>query len=388
MFPALALSNFSSTYARAREKFVAAVIAAGAEHVAFRNPVQGAAGEELCTDVALLGPDSARTVLAICSGTHGVEGFCGSAIQTGLLLDGIADRLPAGVRVVMIHGLNPYGFSHLRRFNEDNVDLNRNFFDHRQPHPANTAYDALHGAINPRADARLQRDLALLRLLLQRALKGKRALKVAITQGQHSHPTGLFFGGTCETWSNQTLRTIVGRFLKGAERVAFIDIHSGLGPFGNGELICRFPPNSPTYRRMAAWWGDRVVPAEVSTVATARLTGTVSLGVSRMLAGAEVTPVALEFGTVGPIKVLRALQAENWLHHKGGPNHPDAQGIKTDLLRAFYPDSDAWRAAVWRQGKGVIDAALRGLSEGAISHRIVRASGLACTQSARPELIA
>ena len=30
----------------------------------------------------------------------------------------------------MIHALNPFGFAHLRRANEDNVDLNRNFVDH------------------------------------------------------------------------------------------------------------------------------------------------------------------------------------------------------------------------------------------------------------------
>ena len=304
-----ALANFSSTYLQARENFLAAAEAAGAELDSFMKPVKGAEGEDLFTDVALLGPESARTVLTICSGTHGVEGFCGSAIQTGLLRDGIAGRLPADVRVVMIHALNPYGFSHFRRFNEDNVDLNRNFIDHRQPHAKNPAYDALYGAINPRADSRLQRDVAFLRLLLQRTLKGKRKLKVAITQGQHTHPAGLFFGGTCETWSNQTLRRICERYLKGVERVVFVDIHTGLGRFGNGELICRFAPESATYRRMAAWWGDRVIPAEVSSVATARLTGTVALGVLRMLAIVEVSPVALEFGTVGPIKVLRALQA-------------------------------------------------------------------------------
>ena len=255
------LANFSSTYAQAREKYLAAARAAGAELVTFENPVNGADGEDLFTDVALLGPQSARSVLTICSGTHGVEGYCGSAVQTGLLRDGIADRLPADVRVVMIHALNPYGFSHLRRFNEDNVDLNRNFIDHRQPHPENPAYDALYGTINPRADSRLQREMAFLRLLLQRVLKGKRTLKVAIAQGQSSHPTGLFFGGTRETWSNRTLRTIADRYLKGAERVAFIDIHTGLGPFGNGVLVCRFAPDSATYRRMAAWWGDRVIAA-------------------------------------------------------------------------------------------------------------------------------
>ena len=68
----------------------------------------------------------------------GVEGFAGSAIQIQFLKERIGGpELPRSFGVLLIHALNPYGFAHLRRANECNVDLNRNFVDFAQPLPEN-----------------------------------------------------------------------------------------------------------------------------------------------------------------------------------------------------------------------------------------------------------
>ena len=46
------------------------------------------------------------------SGTHGAEGYSGSAVQLALLRRWAADPAarPAGVRVALVHALNPFGF--------------------------------------------------------------------------------------------------------------------------------------------------------------------------------------------------------------------------------------------------------------------------------------
>ncbi len=141
---------FSSDYQEARHKFLEASTAIGANIESFKNPNPGPEGEPLYTDVALIGPKDAAVILVLVSGTHGVEGFAGSGIQTGLLQQGIASVLNPNVSIVMIHAINPYGFAHLRRFNEDNVDLNRNFVDHTRPYPPNQGYEELADAINPK----------------------------------------------------------------------------------------------------------------------------------------------------------------------------------------------------------------------------------------------
>jgi hypothetical protein len=71
-----------------------------------------------------------------------VEGYCGSGVQVFALHDQEwrAKARDAGVATLYIHALNPYGFSHVRRFTHENVDLNRNFQDFSKPLPVNTAY--------------------------------------------------------------------------------------------------------------------------------------------------------------------------------------------------------------------------------------------------------
>ncbi len=360
----MTVSNyFSANYKEARAKFLDESSAANARVDSFKNPSVGPGGEALYTDVAILGASDAKTVVVLGSGTHGVEGFAGSGIQTGLLRDGLATRLGPDLRVVMIHAFNPYGFAHLRRVNEDNVDLNRNFVDHSKPYPQNLEYDRLARVMAPRTYSLIDSITSLIRLLIHRAVRGEAALQAAITYGQYTHPQGLFFGGHSETWSNQTIRRIAREHLSGAARVAFVDFHTGLGPYGEGEIILNLPKVSPAFARAVAWWGERTKSTKAQESVSADLAGTLKLALAKMLPDSEVTAVSLEFGTVSPIQVFRAMQAENWLHHHGGANNPRNDKIKAALLRAFYPDADDWKARIWTQGREVVEQALAGLSE-------------------------
>src|SRR6184192_4363300 len=142
------VSHFAQSYAEAREKFVAAVRARGAQSFRHVHPAQG---EELSMDFALLGRQDALGLLLLISGTHGVEGFCGSGCQVALLHDDafLAAVERSGIEVLMLHALNPYGFSHLRRANEDNADLNRNFLDFPAPPSTSRGYAEIHALLLP-----------------------------------------------------------------------------------------------------------------------------------------------------------------------------------------------------------------------------------------------
>src|SRR5690606_24922310 len=144
------VTGFSSKYAEARQKFLDAVKEAGLLLTSYLNPHKGTEGEELATDVAWGGSVLSERVLVVQSGTHGVEGFCGSGIQIGLLKSGVWKERPEGMSVVFVHAVNPYGFSWLRRVNEDNVDLNRNFVNHfTGDYPDNPGYRELRDLICP-----------------------------------------------------------------------------------------------------------------------------------------------------------------------------------------------------------------------------------------------
>ncbi len=358
-----AADYFSPSYEEARAKFLDACNAVGAMIDSFKHPDTAPKGGPLYTDVAVFGPRDAKAALALGSATHGVEGFAGSAIQTGLLRDEMASRIAEGVRVVMIHAINPYGFAHLRRVNEDNVDLNRNFVDHSKPHPGNPNYDALANVIAPKTYWPIAGGVSLARLRFHQIIHGKVALQAAITSGQFAHPQGLFYGGQFAVWSNKTFATIVQRELADAACVAFVDFHTGLGPYGHGEIITNDLPGSPAYERAVTWWGDRVKTTKNGGAVSADLTGPIKVALSVMLPQSEVTAVSLEFGTFSPVTVFRAMQAENWLHHHGRPDHPRVAKIKTEMRRVFYPDSDDWKALVWHQANEVVEKALIGLSD-------------------------
>ena len=115
---------FSGNFVQARQRFLAAAGDCGIATLAFPISAQGAQGEDLSMDVAVVGDKDPQNIILLTSGIHGVEGFLGSAVQTAWLQKVGSNQMPLGrTAVVLVHALNPYGFSWIRRANENNVDL-------------------------------------------------------------------------------------------------------------------------------------------------------------------------------------------------------------------------------------------------------------------------
>src|SRR5262245_9871149 len=90
---------FPASFAAGRSRFREAATAAGAGLASHPNPSKGPGGEALSTETAWLGPKDASRLFFAQAGTHGVEGFCGSGIETGWLESGIFKRLPEDTAV-------------------------------------------------------------------------------------------------------------------------------------------------------------------------------------------------------------------------------------------------------------------------------------------------
>lgn len=344
-----AAPHFSQTYPQARQRFLDAARAAGARLTEHRHPLAGPDGAVIATDVARLGPASPKTILGLGAGTHGVEGYCGSGVMTALLSSGFAEELPEDTGLVFIHAINPWGFAHGRRVNEDNVDLNRNFLDHAKPHPVNAGYDDIYEALNPADLTQEALDLGRAKMKAYAEAHGPAALQHALSGGQYAYPEGVQFGGTKPVWSNTTLRKIIRDEMGAATRITYIDIHSGLGPRGHGEVISTALPTSDTFKRMQAWWGDIVHSTQAEGSVSSNVPGSITEAFEAELKGREVTPCGLEFGTVAMNLVAAALVADNWLHRHGGHANPAAPAIKKQIRDAFYVDADDWKEDVTRQ---------------------------------------
>lgn len=355
---------FAADYASARRKFLVASKRARALSEQIIHPLAGPGGEPMYTDIALVGSPRARRFLVLISGTHGVEGFAGSALQVGLLEEGIHSQLSPQTAVLMIHALNPYGMAYLRRFNEDNIDLNRNFRDHDKPPPDNPAYRKLADAIAPESISPRAQLASWIRLLWFRITTGKVKAKAAISGGQYTHPTGLFYGGRSEAWSNTTLRSIVARYLSDTQEVVVIDLHTALGGFGVAGLIPNTDRNTDEYQRAHAIWEPSLfIDRPEGETRNMSPQATVKAALPEMLPRTAVTAVTLEFGTFSSMDVFLALRAEHWLHHHGPALHPRRQAIEACLLRTYFPASEKWKSMVWRGGNRIVGLALSYLSD-------------------------
>ena len=136
----------------------------------------------------------------------------------------------------LVHILNPHGMAWLRRFNESNVDLNRNFLipgeDYKGAPPG---YKLLDSFLNP--PSRPPWDFFYLRAGWLMVRYGMPTLKQVVAGGQYEYPKGLFFGGKQLEEGPQKYQTYVAEYLATVERLVVIDVHTGLGLFGEGYLV-------------------------------------------------------------------------------------------------------------------------------------------------------
>lgn len=353
-----ASQHFRATYATARQAFRDAANARGLAIVPHQNPAKGAEGEELTTDVALIGPADAERLLICSSATHGAEGFCGSGIQVSWLRAGGGGHLPPRTAILMIHANNPHGFSHVRRVTENNVDLNRNFVDHAKPYPVNGGYEELRPFICPKdwsAESQAQSRKAFEDY---EARHGHAALADAIAGGQFTDPQGVFFGGNRPTWSNRTLRAILAPFAAKVRIAAFVDLHTGLGPYGFGEIMSNHADHEQGNKLLKEWWGNEATYTDDGTSSSYAVAGDITIGVSQSLPNARVAGITLEYGTIPKLDMLAAVRADNWLYVHGDLASKQGREIKSQIRAAFYQEHDDWKQMVAERGHYVLDRML------------------------------
>lgn len=357
-------SHFSGSYAEARRKFLDAAQDRQARIQSIELPEhRGALGEVLAMDVARLGPAQASRLIIVSAGTHGPEGFCGSGCQVALLRDDdLLRRLDeSGLGLLLVHAVNPHGFSHLRRVNEDNIDLNRNHVDFARPLPVNADYAAVDAlALPANWPPTAEQHAALADYIAQH---GMAAYRAALSRGQYTVPDGLFYGGTAPSWSNRTIRALLREHAATVTHLAWIDVHTGLGPWGHGEKI--FPGRAAGLPLARSLWGADVLAMFEAGSASPDVSGPVVSAAYDECPQALFAPMGLEFGTLPDQQVLDRLRADCWLHRHPEADDVQRRAIRRDVRDAFYCDDDAWKGMVLGQARVVMLQTVLGLARAA-----------------------
>ena len=351
---------FSPDHATARQRFKTAVGKAQGALYTLPLRVADSSGTPLTIDIAWLGSRQPQSALLHVCGIHGVEGFAGSAVQLALL-----DNLPplgADCALVLVHVLNPYGMTQLRRSNENNVDLNRNFFFGTagwQGIP--DGYAALDRFLNPPyPPARISGFH--LRLLLAELTLGGTSIRQAVAGGQYDFPKGIFYGGNALEQGPELYGAWLAEHLWNVRELFVVDVHTGLGGYGQSSLFLRSDVN----------------PGELTELLDLPLTtnrremevmgyeheGGHSGIYRQLLPEAASVCITQEFGTYNGRRLLRALRAENQ-HHHYGDGRPD-HWAKRKLKAMFAPEDQKWREQVVDQGCTLARRALQLLAAGKV----------------------
>lgn len=355
---------FQPSYRVSRERLLEAAHALSARHPVLVDSrsiaPRGPDGETLALDWVCFGARRPRHALVLSSGTHGVEGYTGSAIQHHVLAN-VLPRLALApdTALVIQHANNPYGFAWHRRVNEDNVDFNRNFRERFDPTQCPADYEALYDCLNPtdldaaRETGRWARIDAFI------AEHGLRRFQQAAVEGQYRYPAGMQFGGHAQAAGTRHLLALVREHLRDAQTVIWLDFHTGLGDFGACELITGAPIADAGYAFSQQVWSDGVKSAAGGESVSTPLNGLLDRGLAAALpAGARFAFAYPEYGTWEPMRVIRAIRADNWLAHHGDRGDATGRAIEADMLEAFRPDSRDWERRVVASGAALVAQAL------------------------------
>jgi hypothetical protein len=274
----------------------------------------------------------------------------GSAVQLAFL-----DRLspewrpPANASIILLHALNPFGFAWRRRFNEDNVDLNRNFLLYHEIYAGAPPLTSVFRQVlaPPRWTSRGGMSSIGIGYLAMR--HGLDAFWETLPVGQYEYPDWLCFGGRGRSECADILERFLPSRLNRAEQVIHLDYHTGLGHWGTGKLLL---PEGDSAENIA-WWKTQFGPAQVHGPAPGERAYEVRGGLGEWLQTrfphCRYRFATAEFGTYSPFRMLKALVDELRLYTESrvrSADHPS----RRRLSDAFVPPRPSWRIKTLQLG--------------------------------------
>lgn len=324
-------------YHLAREKFEEAADSAGLRTVRMRVSYENQ--PDLFMDFALQKRDPDRLLVQL-SGTHGTEGYAGSAIQREVL-----KNLPeGGPSLLFVHAVNPYGMANYRRANGENVDLNRSF---NAGAVRNEDYKLFDSYLNP--SSRFGFYTGLVSAALARARIGETRTRQAVAAGQMDFPHGLFYTGKGVQREVKHLQNMLQSHFGGVKELIVLDLHTGLGDW-KGEMLFVDHDRETDSPEFFSSIFHRKMDVPDPTQGAYSIYGRLSDSLRAALPQAKLRYCLQEFGTLSAAKVIGALRRENfeWRHRPRG-TLPSSR-VRDEMLAAFLPADPDWRAHALKLG--------------------------------------
>ena len=345
--------SFAATYEDVRSRLDALFAELGAEM--FSHSIDEADG--LYIDSFYLPAKEQQTnLIVLTTGVHGMEGYIGS-VMLEVFFGEIYPTLDTDTTgVLVVANVNPYGMKHFRRYNENNVDLNRNFildwesFDlsSNQEYPK---VDTFLGPTGKIGNALWHEAGFYLSLGKTAITDGAGTISDALLTGQYEYPQGVYYGGNGDEASTVYLKDVFSRCLDSAyENIIHIDIHSGYGPRYNMVIFNSVFETMTEAESVEAFGYDHVIAfdSESFYATTGDTTDFFYRLAQQKEAKAELFSTCFEFGTIGDeffdtILSLKYTVDENRNHWYPTDNPISAEIVRQNYLELYYPTETTWR---------------------------------------------
>ena len=321
----------------------------------------GPEDEPLCIDVAVVGSLQSGKVLLSSSGIHGVEGYPGSAIQLAVMDDLCKQDTFKDHAIIFIHAINPYGMAWWRRFNENNVDLNRNFLRRDQEYSGvPEGYENIRKFINPESPPPKKERWFNLKALNLIRKYGFNNLKQWVAEGQYKYSKAIQYGGDCLQPGPELLLGWLDQTLEGVERIWAVDLHTGLGPSGHDTLLVSAGMGPEDFAHLDVLFPGHIESLDPNAGVGYEIVGDLHQGLEDRYGHIKWTSLTQEFGTFKPVKVLQASRAENrWTQWGDYITQLDARKhwSREQMLRTFNPKDVIWQVKITSRGRAVFNTA-------------------------------
>ena len=295
-------------------------------------------------------------LIVLTTGVHGMEGYIGSVMLDVFFEEIYPTVNTANTGILIVANVNPYGMKYMRRYNENNVDLNRNFIEDWDSfdRSSNKEYPKVVTFLQPtgKMGNALWHEVGFYLSLAKEAIfTGADTISDALLTGQYEYADGVYYGGNGDEKSTTYLKGVFADCLDGEyENIVHIDIHSGYGPRYN-MVIFNSVQDPTTEEEAKAMFGYDYIIATDSEDFYATFGDTTDY--FYRLANSKNTDKSLystcfEFGTIGDgffdsILSLKYTVDENRNHWYPSENGVTNEMVKENYYELFYPTETEWR---------------------------------------------
>ena len=297
-----------------------------------------------------------KNLIVLTTGVHGIEGYIGSVMLDVFWQEIYPDVDPDTTGVLVLANVNPYGMKYHRRYNENNVDLNRNFILDW------STFDTTVNKDYPQVDTFLGPDKSMGNIMWhelgfygsmikQIITSGVDTISNALLGGQYEYPAGVYYGGLGDEASTVFVKDVFEQTLSGSyENLVHIDIHSGYGARYRMVIFNSIFETMTEAETMELFGYDNVIShdSEDFYPTTGDTTDFYYRLWEQMGSDTALFSTCFEFGTLGDafwdtVKSMKYTIEENQNHWNPSNNKVTNQVIHERYQELFYPTETEWR---------------------------------------------